>query len=194
MQSDVTSLLQRVSDGDRGAVEMLLPLVYQELRSVAERYMLRERDDHTLQSTALVHEAYLRLIGAQDAQWQNRAHFVGVAARAMRQILVEHARARNAARRGGGWSRQPLDDVVERFESRAYDLFALDAALTKLAMIDETQSRIVELRFFGGMSMQQAAEALDAPLRTVEREWNMARAWLRREIDGTKREPEDHGP
>lgn len=180
--SDVTSLLQRVSDGDRTAVAELLPRVYQELRSVAERYMLRERRDHTLQSTALVHEAYLRLVGSQEVHWQGRAHFVGVAARAMRQILVEHARARAAARRGGAWTRRPLDDMVDLYESRTGDLLALDGAMNKLGQIDETQSRLIELRFFGGMTMEQVAEALGCPLRTAEREWNMARAWLRREL------------
>lgn len=180
--TEVTSLLQRVSGGDHAAVEELLPLVYQELRTIAERYMRRERRDHTLQSTALVHEAYLRLIGSDENEWQNRAHFVGVAARAMRQILVEHARARATARRGGAWKRQALDDVVDLYESRACDLLVLDAAIAKLALIDETQSRVVEMRFFGGMSMDQIAESVGCPLRTLEREWNMARAWLRREV------------
>jgi RNA polymerase sigma factor (TIGR02999 family) len=186
--NEVTSLLQRASHGDTTAVAELLPLVYQELRSVAERYMLRERRDHTLQSTALVHETYLRLVGSQEVHWQGRAHFVGVAARAMRQILVEHARARATARRGAAWTRRPLDDMVDLYESRTGDLLALDAALQKLSHIDETQGRLIELRFFGGMTMEQAAEALGCPLRSAEREWNMARAWLRRELGASDAE------
>jgi RNA polymerase sigma-70 factor, ECF subfamily len=178
----ITLLLQRVSGGDRAAAEELLPRIYHELRAIAHRYMQHERRDHTLESTALVHEAFLRLVGADEIQWQNRAHFVGVAARAMRQILVEHARTRATSRRGGARRREALDDVVDLYESRACDLLALDAALSRLAMIDEAQSRMIELRFFGGMTMEQTAEALGCPLRTLEREWNLARAWLRREV------------
>ncbi|MBK8268779.1 MAG: sigma-70 family RNA polymerase sigma factor [Planctomycetes bacterium] len=182
--SEVTRLLTEIRQGDANAAERLLPLVYEELRTLAGRLMRSERTGHTLQPTALVHEAYLRLVGA-DVGWQGRSHFVGVAARAMRQILVNHALARRAEKRGGG--RTPvsleLDDAVVAFESRSIDLIALDEALKKLGEVDPDQCRIVECRFFVGMTMIEIAELTERPLRSVEQDWSMARAWLRRQLD-----------
>lgn len=146
--------------------------------------MQRERSDHTLQSTALVHEAYLQLVGADSATWENRAHFIAIAARAMRQILVDHAVTKKAKKRGGDHRRVALDQAWSFFEERSVDLIALDHALTRLARIDAQQSRLVELRFFGGTSMADAAKMLGLPERTAEREWRIARAWLRREVEG----------
>ena len=184
--SEVTLLLQRVSVGDAAAVETLLPLVYQELRAIAERYMVREQWAHTLQPTALVHEAYLRLVGADSGAWQGRSHFIGIAARAMRQILVDHARAKRTEKRGGSAHRVDLDAVVDAFEDRSVDLLALHEALLRLAQIDERQSQLVELRFFGGITMAGAAKILGLAERTAEREWRVARAWLRRELSGSE--------
>jgi len=181
---DFTSLLERASRGDERAAELLVPVVYEELRSLAERFFAHEQPGHTLQPTALVHEAYLRLLGAQEIHWQNRAHFVGVAARAMRQVLVTHATRKKTAKRGRGWTKVPLDDAVALFEDRSIDVLGLDEALDELASFDSRQSRVVELRFFGGLTTPEVARVLGVSSRTVEREWSLARAWLRLKIEG----------
>ena len=159
-----------------------MPLVYDELRRLAQHYLRLERSDHTLQSTALVHEAYVRLVGRDSPPWQSRAHFFGIAARLMRQILVEHARAHRAAKRGGNAVKLTLEDATSVAQPVAIDLVALDDALQKLAVLDVRQSRLVELRFFAGLTIEDAAEALELSPATVAREWTIARAWLYREI------------
>ena len=181
--SAVTELLVRWREGDREALEELMPLVYDELRRLANHYLRRERSDHTLQSTALVHEAYLRLAGPNAPQWQNRAHFFGIAARVMRQILVEHARAHNAAKRGGtGAYKLTLDSALDLPIPTDIDLIALDGALTRLSELDPQQSRIIELRFFAGLTIDDTSEVLGVSPATVKRDWTSARAWLHREI------------
>jgi RNA polymerase sigma factor (TIGR02999 family) len=161
-----------------------MPLVYEELKRLARAYLRRENPDHGLQSTALVHEAYFRLIDQKAVRWQNRAHFYGVAAQLMRRILVDHARSRNAVKRGAGAYQLELDDAIASVEQRNVDLVALDTALTELAKIDPQQSRIVELRFFGGLSIEETAEAVGVSPATVKRDWATARAWLFRELGG----------
>jgi RNA polymerase sigma factor (TIGR02999 family) len=178
----VTELLVRWRDGDEAALDSLIPLVYAELRSLAHHYLGRERVDHTLQSTALVHEAYVRLVGHPAPALQNRAHFFGVAARLMREILVDHARAQQAAKRGGGATILALDDAVERAQPMGVDILRLDDALNELARLDPRQSRIVELRYFTGLSIDETAEVLGISAATVSREWTTARAWLHREM------------
>jgi RNA polymerase sigma factor (TIGR02999 family) len=180
---DVTQLLKQWSGGDREALEHLLPLVYRELHLLAERYLRRERSDHTLQATALVHEAYLKLIDQREVRWQNRAHFFGVAAQAMRRILVDHARGHMAAKRGSGGVKLSLDDennppVAVVSSEKAEEMVALDDALNRLAEKDEQQARIVELRFFGGLSIEETAEVLGIGTATVIRKWRVARAFL----------------
>ena len=186
----VTQLLRRQAEGDRAALAELFEAVYDELRQIAERYFRREQSDHTLQPTALVHEAYLKLVDQSGIRWNDRAHFFGIAARAMRQILVNHALARKAAKRGGDRQRTPLSQIVVAANSRALDLVTLDEALEKLAQLDERQGRIVELRFFGGLTNKEVAEVLGVSLRTIEGEWSIAKAWLLREIES---EPGDDG-
>jgi RNA polymerase sigma factor (TIGR02999 family) len=181
-QQDVTQLLVNWSNGDQAALEELTPLVYGELRRLASRYLRRERPDHTLQSTALVHEAYMRLIDQRSVRWQNRAHFFGVAAQLIRRILVDHARSRMAAKRGSAVCKLSLDEAIETPGARDLDLAALDDALTALATIDPQQSRIVELRFFTGLSIDETAEVLHISPATVKRDWTTAKAWLFREI------------
>jgi RNA polymerase sigma factor (TIGR02999 family) len=180
---DVSGLLAAWNEGDQAAQEELLPLVYDELRRLARNHLRRERPNHTLQPTALVHEAYLRLVGEGGATWQNRAHFFGIAARLMRQILINHAEARAAARRGGGAFRLSLGAVDRLTEGPEVDLIALDDALKSLAALDPRQGQIVELRFFGGLTVEETAAVLGLSPATVKREWSAARAWLRREID-----------
>jgi RNA polymerase sigma factor (TIGR02999 family) len=177
---DVTQLLLKWGNGDREALENLLPLVYRELHQLASRYLRRERSDHTLQATALVHEAYLKLIDQREVRWQNRAHFFGVAAQAMRRILVDHARGHMAAKRGSGGVKLSLEDNEAAIVSaeKAEEMVALDEALTRLAEIDPQKSRIVELRFFGGLSIEETAEVLGIGTATVIRQWRVARAWL----------------
>jgi RNA polymerase sigma factor (TIGR02999 family) len=175
-------LLDRWREGDRRAFEELVPLVYGELRRLARHYLRKERSDHTLQSTALVHEAYLRLAGEKSPQWQNRAHFFGIAANIMRRILVEHARSHGAEKRGGGASRVTLDDAVSLSVRTDLDIIELDRALSELAELDNRQSSIVEMRFFGGLSIEDVAEVLKISPATVKREWVTARAWLRRSM------------
>jgi RNA polymerase sigma factor (TIGR02999 family) len=178
----VSKLLLNWGQGDQGAREALIPLVYDELRRLARRYLRRERPDHTLQSAALVNEAYLRLIRQEHPQWQNRAHFFGVAAQLMRHILVDHARNRAAAKRGAGAPRLTLDPDVALPQERDVDLIALDDALNQLAALDPQQSRLVELRFFGGLSIEETSVVLGVSPATVKREWATARAWLKREM------------
>lgn len=178
---EVTQLLLAWSEGDREALERLTPLVYRELKKIAESYLRRERADHTLQPTALAHEAYLKLIDQQHVRWQNRAHFYGIAAQAMRRILVDHARGRLAEKRGCGQA-VSLDESVDASDQRADQLVALDEALNALAEFDPQQSRVVELKYFGGMTLEETAEALGVSRATVIREWRMAKAWLYDEL------------
>jgi RNA polymerase sigma factor (TIGR02999 family) len=178
----VTELLGHWGNGDPAARDALIPLVYGELRRMARRYLQRERGDHTLQSAALVHEAYLRLVRQDAPQWQNRAHFFGVAAQLMRHILVDHARHRLAAKRGAGAPRLTLAPGIALPERPEMDLLALDDALNLLANLDPQASRMVELRFFGGLSIEETAVVLGVSPATVKREWSTARAWLQREM------------
>jgi RNA polymerase sigma-70 factor, ECF subfamily len=178
-QQDVTRLLVRLTDGDRGVLDELLPLIYGELRKLAASYLRRERVSHTLQPTALVHEAYLRLVDQTQVQWQNRAHFFGVAAQMMRRILVDHARAHEAEKRGGDFQKFSLDENVDvSGNERDVNLVSLDDALNRLAELDPQKSKIVELRFFGGLSVEETAEVLGVSAPTVKRQWRMAKAWL----------------
>jgi RNA polymerase sigma-70 factor (ECF subfamily) len=180
---DVTRLLQRVSAGDRRAVQELLPLVYDELRLLAAARMTRERADHTLQPTALVHEAWLRLVNCGQPQWKDRRHFFRAAAAVMRHVLVDRARQRQRQKRGGGCQAVPLGPEFIAFEERAHDLLALDEALSKLERIAPRQTDLIELRFFAGLTMQQAAETLGISPRTAYTEWRLARAWLLHELE-----------
>ena len=180
--SSATVLLLRWKDGDPKAMEELLPLVYDELRRLAQSYLRREREGHTLQSTALVHEAYLRLID-QNADWQSRSHFFGIAAQMMRRILVDHARARGAVKRGEGLQ-VTLDEKMAIANAKNLDVIALDGALNRLATLDEGQAKIVEMRFFAGLSIEETAEAVGVSPATVKRDWAMAKAWLMRELQG----------
>ena len=179
---EVTTLLMDWNKGQSEALDRLLPLVYDELRRIAGRYLRKERQDHTLQTTALVHEAYIRLIDQNQANWQNRAQFFGVAAQMMRRILVDHARGHTADKRGGGIAKLSLDEAIEIAEQREVDLIALDDALNTLAQLDEQQCRVVELRFFGGLTVEEVAEVMKLSPATIKREWSMAKAWLHREL------------
>jgi RNA polymerase sigma factor (TIGR02999 family) len=179
---EITRWLRNWGEGDQAALDRLMPAVYQELRRVARSYLRSERPDHTLQPTALIHEAYLRLIAQQFPAWQSRAHFYGIAAQLMRQILVEHARAHRAAKRGGGGEKLSLDGGGGYSVERVADLVALDDALTALAALDERKCRVIELRFFGGLNVEETAEALGISVATVGRELRLARAWLHREL------------
>jgi RNA polymerase sigma-70 factor, ECF subfamily len=181
LQSDVTSLLVASSQGDEEALNKLLPVVYAEMRKLARRYLRKERRDHSLQATALVHEAYLRLVG-QEVSWQNRAHFFGMAAEMMRRILIDHARKHRASKRGSGEIRLSLDEALDMADERAAELVALDDALKALAAFDPQKSRIVELRFFGGLSIEETAEVLGVGTATVVRQWKLAKAWLYHEV------------
>jgi RNA polymerase sigma factor (TIGR02999 family) len=186
-RSRVTDLLRRWGRGDRDALDRLMPLVHQELHRMASRYMTRERAGHTLQSTALLNEAYLRLVDQRLVDWQNRAQFFGLAAQAMRRILVDHARSRGRAKRGSDAPRaatDPVDAVAAPDGVDLEDAVAIDIALDKLQAIDPGQAQIVELRFFGGLTVEETAEVLSLSPRTVKREWALARAWLRRELVG----------
>ena len=178
----VTQLLVNWSNGDKAALDEMLPLVYQELRRIAVNRLRQERPNHTLQPTALVNEAYLRLIDQKNVSWQNRAQFFGLAAEMMRRILVNHALHRQAAKRGGGALRVSLQVAVNSFEQKDVNLVALDDALKSLATIDPRKSQIVELKFFGGLTVDEIAEVLQVSSDTIEREWKMARAWLHLEI------------
>ena len=178
---DVTSWLAEWRDGDAAALERLVPLVYDELRRIAARQLRGERNNHTLQPTELVHEAFMRLV-RQNVTWQNRAHFFGVAAEIMRRLLVDHARRKQAEKRGSGVEAIVLDDQMEWPVGKDVNIIALDECLTALAAVDPQQSRVVELRFFAGMSVDESAEVLGISASTVKREWRMARAWLLREM------------
>ena len=181
--NQVTELLFRWRRGDQSALDALVPLVYSELRRIANHYLQAERPDHTLQSTALVHEAYVRLAEQDLPQWQNRAHFFAVAAQLMRQILVDHARSHRASKRGGNVYKMPLDEAEQEPLAVDVDIIALDDALKSLGEMDSQQSRVVELKFFGGLSIEDTAEVLGISASTVKRDWITARAWLYRELD-----------
>ncbi len=183
-QADVTQLLVSWGNGDQQALERLIPLVYGELHRLADRYLRRERPGHTLQSTALVHEAWMKMIDQRNVHWQNRAHFFGVAAQMIRRILVDYARNRHAEKRGGHAYKLSLDDAIEMPKQRDLDLVVLDDALEGLAKVDPQQSRIVELRFFAGLSIEETAEVLRISPATVKRDWVSAKAWLYREMGG----------
>jgi len=185
---EVTEILNDVSAGDRKAADRLMPLVYDELRRLASRYLARERPDHTLQATALVHEAYLRLIDQTRVSWQNRAHFIAVAASMMRRILVDHARLHTTEKRGGRRQKLSLDEAISFSKGKDLDIVALDDALGDLARLDPEQSRIVELRFFGGLTLEETAEVTGVSLSTVRREWEMAKAWLYDQLSNDERD------
>lgn len=183
MAKDVTVLLDQINKGDSSAPEELLPLVYDELRKLAGGYLKNERPDHTLQATALVHEAYLRLVDWQNTSWQNRAHFFAVAAQIMRNILVDHARKKKAEIHGGNLQKLALDEAISFSQEKEVDLVDLDDALQELAKLDERQSKIVELRFFAGLTIEETAHAIGVSTMTVSREWNFAKAWLYRRLN-----------
>ena len=180
--ADITGLLLRWSDGDRDALEDLLPLVERELHHLAHYYMRRERGDHTLQTTALINETFLRLVDQTRVRWQNRAHFFGIAAQLMRRVLLNYARDQRRQKRGGGAFHVSLSVADAVAEEQSAELLALDEALQRLAAFDERKSRVVELRYFGGLSNDETAEVLKVSVVTVIRDWNMARAWLAREL------------
>jgi RNA polymerase sigma factor (TIGR02999 family) len=181
---EVTQLLSRWTGGDREALDALVPVVYGELRRMAARYLRHERLQHTLQPTALVHEAFLKLIDQREVRWQNRAHFFGVAAQLMRRVLVDYARERAASKRGGGNNHVPLDDALAIGASSQIDIITVDNALHRLAAIDPDQVRLVELRFFAGLTIDETAEVLGWSSGSVKREWTVAKAWLQRELSG----------
>ena len=183
----VTELLREWGDGNDGALEQLTPLVEAELRRLARGYMRRERRGHTLQTTALVNEAFLRLTDARHVRWQDRAHFLGISARLMRRVLVDHARARGFRKRGGGAQRVTLDEGLIASPEPPLDLVALDRALEALAADDVRKSRVIELRFFGGLSVEETAEVLHVSPQTIKRDWRLAKLWLLRELDGIGR-------
>ena len=177
---NVSQLLEAWGAGDQAALDELMPLVYDELRRIAHRHLGRERVGHTLQTSALVNEAYLKLVNEREMRWQNRAHFFAIAARLMRLILVDYARGRNRARRGGGAQRVSLDEALAVADEQATDVLALDEALNRLAAFDERKSRVVELRYFSGLSVEETAAVLQVAPVTVMREWRLAKAWLHR--------------
>ncbi len=183
----MTQLLVSWSEGDESALDRLTPLVYDELRRLAGRYLRNERPGHTLQSTDLVHEAYLRMVDQQSVRWQNRAHFFGIAAQMIRRILVDHARRRHALKRGADAVKLSLDEAIAASGQRDFDLVALDEALENLAKLDPQQSRVVELRFFAGLSIEETAEVLSISPATVKRDWTTAKAWLYRDLSGRSR-------
>jgi len=185
--SQVTQMLVSLEEGDASAAKRLFPVVYDDLRDLASRYLNDERKGHTLQPTALVHEAYMRLVDQTRVDWQGRTHFFAVGAQAMRRILVDHARKRRADKRGGGLQRITLDEQMAVEWRRKEDLLALDDALIKLAELDPRQARMVELRFFSGLKVDEVAEVLKMSKRSVEREWTMVRSWLRRELSEYER-------
>lgn len=182
MSAEVTQLLNAITDGDADALDRLFPLVYEQLRSQARRELRRERADHTMNATGLVHEAYLALVQLDRISWRGRAHFFGAAAQAMRRILIDYARRRNAEKRGAGAEHVPLEDVVLAAKERPADLIALDAALERLEQLNPRHARVVECRFFAGMEVEETAAALSISPATVKRDWTMARAWLNREL------------
>lgn len=181
---NITELLVRYTAGEKGALENLLPAVYSELRKLAQSYMRREKSNHTLQATSLVHEAYFRLINQNGVEWKNRGHFFGIAAQVMRRILVDHARAKHAEKRGGGETKVNFDEAFHWVaqDDRSEEILLVDSLLEKLNELDERQAKIVELRFFSGLSVEETAEALEISPATVKREWAVAKAWLYREL------------
>jgi RNA polymerase sigma factor (TIGR02999 family) len=185
---DVTILLAELVRGDEAAASKLFPLLYDELRRLAGNYMRRERGDHTLQPTALVHEAYIKLVQQRSIDWQGRAHFFGIAARVMRTILLDHARGHLRDKRGGGQHHIPLDEVLVFAPEQSQELVKLDQALERLTQIDPRQGKIVELRFFGGLTVEQTADVLGISPKTVKRDWSMAKAWLHGELKKTHNE------
>ncbi len=184
-REDVTKVLAEVAEGDGSAVDRLFPLVYDELRRLAQDSLRNERSGHTLQATALVHEAYLRLIGIDQVEWQDRAHFFSVAARAIRRVLVDHARQRGCQKRGGDFQKVTLDDVLHGEEKPLTDIIAVHNALDKLAETDEKAAQVVEMRFFAGLTIEEVAAVLQVHARTVDRYWRYGRAWLYREVSGS---------
>jgi RNA polymerase sigma-70 factor (ECF subfamily) len=184
-QADVTALLSQLTQGNHEASEKLIPLVYDELKRLARAYMRRERPDHTLQPTALVHEAYLKLVEQRSVDWQSRAHFFGIAAQVMRRILVDHARRHLRKKRGGGQPAVPLDEALVFAPEQSLELVKLDQALEQLTKLDPRQGKIVELRFFGGLTVEQTAELLGISPKTVKRDWSVAKAWLYSEVRQT---------
>ena len=182
--NDLTLLLAAARGGDRASLERAAALVHEELRAIASRLLRGEHPGQTIRTTALVNEAYIRLVGGRDAAYADRTHFLGVAAQAMRSILVDYARARAAQKRGGGWKRVPLDGVLDQIELDRVDVLGLEEALVRLEGRSERQARVVELRFFAGLSIAEAAEALGVSHGTVETDWRLARAWLHRELTG----------
>lgn len=189
VEQDVTRLLLRLEGGDRDAVDLLLPVVYRELRRLAAGYLQRERNNHTLQPTALVHEAYMRMVDQSRVQWQNRAHFFGVAAQMMRRVLVDHARTQGARKRGGDVNKIQLEDGLVAGGSREAELIAVDDALRALEVQDPVKARIVEMRFFGGLSIEETAVAMSLSTATVNRHWRMAKAWLHGELSSNREQP-----
>jgi RNA polymerase sigma-70 factor, ECF subfamily len=181
-EAEVSALLAEVARGNQAAQEQLVPLVYSELKKLARTYMRRERDDHTLQTTALVHEAYLKLVRNQTPNWQGRSHFFGIAAQLMRQILIDHARGRLRDKRGGAPVVLPLNEALAFSREHSEELVKLDEALVRLAKLDARQSHIVELRFFGGLNVEETAEFLGISPKTVKRDWAVAKAWLHGEL------------
>ena len=183
-EKPITQILFELKNGEQHALDELLPLVYDQLRRLANSYLRKERSNHTLQPTALVHEAYLRLVGQNEIEWQNRAHFFGISARLMREILIEYARAKNRQKRGGEFRTQiALDDAVSFSSQNELDVVAVDEALTKLEALDERQARIVEMKFFGGLTVEEIAEVLDISAATVKREWATAKLLLYKMLD-----------
>jgi RNA polymerase sigma factor (TIGR02999 family) len=182
-QQEITQLLIEWSNGDKAALDKLMPMVYEELRRMAHYYMSGERDGHTLQTTALIHEVYIRLVNYQNMQGRQRAHFFAVAAQAIRHILIDHARSHDREKRGGGMRKTPLDEAATLSSERSWELVALDDALTSLKAIDPRKSQVVELIYFGGLSNEETAEVLNISPNTVMRDWKTAKAWLRREIN-----------
>jgi len=182
MAEDITQLLLRWSDGDRSALDQLLPLVYDEMRRMARSYLRRHPQQSVLQPTVLVHEAYMKLVNQQQVHWQNRAQFFGLAAKVMRDLLVDHARQAHAAKRGGGNYSVSLTEADRLGQQKDFNLIALDEALQRLAALDERHSRVVEMKFFAGLTIEEIAEALNVSHATVERDWSLARAWLHREL------------
>jgi RNA polymerase sigma factor (TIGR02999 family) len=185
---DVTALLQAWSAGDKQALDQLTPLVYQDLHRAARRYMARERSSHTLQTTALIHEVYVRLVAVDRIKWQNRAHFLAICAQLMRRILVDWARSRRYQKRGGAVVHVSLDEALTLSPSANDEMIALDNALSKLGALDPRKAQVVELRFFGGLSVEETAEAVQVSAETVMRDWKLAKVWLLRELDRSERD------
>jgi RNA polymerase sigma-70 factor, ECF subfamily len=183
VSAPITIALRDLANGDPSALDRVMPLVYDELRKLAGHYLRQERKEHTLQPTALVHEAYFRLVGENQPQYQNRAHFLGVAAHAMRQILIDHARTRNAAKRGGGQAAVSIDEFVDSAMERPSALIDVDDALKALELHDQRKAQLIEMRFFGGMTAEESAEVLNLPVQKVRGELRIAQAWLKRELD-----------